>query len=522
MNPMVSTSKSKQRTEFGDFQTPTELARDICALLARRGIAPESIVEPTCGKGSILAAALEQFPHVKRAMGLDINAEYVSAACEAVSSQRYAGELDIHQSDFFETDWAKCLSGLPEPILVVGNPPWVTNAELGILSSRNLPKKANDGREKGLDALTGKSNFDISEWMLKRLLDVLNGRNAVLAMLCKTAVARKAVLHAWKTRMSLSDSSIFRIDAALHFKAAVDACLLICSFRLSERSRDCMIHDAFGHGEPEHRIGYRDDRLVADISRYDRRKHLQGEEIYKWRSGVKHDCAKVMELTREGSRYRNGLGELVELDDEYLFPMLKSSDVANDRTSEPRRWMLVTQRTVGDETDSLRLAARKTWDYLSRHGELLDRRASSVYRSRPRFSVFGVGPYSFAPWKVAISGFYKRLDFKVVGSIGEKPILLDDTSYFVACRTEPEATYVASLLNSPAASEFFRAFVFWDAKRPITVDLLRRLDLLKLAREMASEATMLEYISGFDERLGQRSSSIVAQGQLFPDAAHAL
>ncbi len=519
---MVSAGKNKRRTEFGDFQTPKQLARELCALLARHGINPESIVEPTCGTGSILVAALEQFPGVKCAIGLDINSGYVSAACDAVRSQAHARKLDIRQGDFFETDWEKHLSGLPEPILVVGNPPWVTNAELGLLGSRNLPNKANDGGEKGLDAITGKSNFDISEWMLKRLLDVLNGRSAVLAMLCKTGVARKTMVHAWKSRMGVKNSFIYRIDASRHFDAAVDACLLVCSFTLSERSTDCMIYSALEEGEPEHRIGYRDGRLVADVSLYDRWKHLQGDEIYKWRSGVKHDCAKVMELSREGSQYRNGLGELVELDDEYVFPMLKSSDLANGRTTDPRRWMLVTQKTVGDETDSLRLVACKTWNYLSSHAEFLDRRASTVYRSRPRFSIFGVGPYSFAPWKVAISGFYKRLEFRVVGTKAGKPILLDDTSYFVACRTEREAKYVASLLNSPTASEFFRAFVFWDAKRPITVDLLRRLDLLRLAREMGSEDTMLEYIRGFDKRLGQRSSSIVSQGQLFSGAAHCL
>ena len=107
--------------------------------------------------------------------------------------------------------------------------------------------------------------------------------------------------------------------------------------------------------------------------------------------------------------------------------------------------------------------------------------AGSIYRNRPRFSVFGVGDYTFAPWKVAISGFYKRLRFSVVGSSEGKPTVLDDTGYFVSCRTEEEANQVASLLNSEAAGQFFSAFVFWDAKRPITVDLLSRLDIMAIA-----------------------------------------
>ena len=119
----------------------------------------------------------------------------------------------------------------------------------------------------------------------------------------------------------------------------------------------------------------------------------------------------------------------------------------------------------------------------------MNKRASSIYRKRPAFSIFGVGDYSFAPWKVAISGFYKRLKFLVVGPFRGKPVVLDDTSYFLPCQTNGEALYLASLLNSSAARSFYSAFVFWDSKRPITAELLRRLDLRRLAKELGSEET---------------------------------
>jgi hypothetical protein len=62
-------------------------------------------------------------------------------------------------------------------------------------------------------------------------------------------------------------------------------------------------------------------------------------------------------------------------------------------------------------------------------------------------------------------------------------VVFDDTCYFLACSSGEEATVLADLLNSDLASEFFHAFVFWDAKRPITVELLDRLDLAALAAE---------------------------------------
>jgi hypothetical protein len=155
--------------------------------------------------------------------------------------------------------------------------------------------------------------------------------------------------------------------------------------------------------------------------------------------------------------------------------------------------MLVTQKAVGDETSVIRFVAPKTWAYLQRHGDFLDRRASSIYRNRPRFSAFGVGDYTFARWKVAISGFYKQLTFATIGPFAEKPVVLDDTSYFVSCQSDQEARYIADLLNSQPAREFFSAFVFWDAKRPITIDMLRRLDLSALAYELGSEETLASF-----------------------------
>src|SRR4029453_19077763 len=384
----------------------------------------------------------------------------------------------------FELDWPSILGELPTPILVVGNPPWVTNAQLGVIGSANLPIKSNFQRHQGLAALTGKSNFDISEWILHRFFELLAARDATVAMLCKVAVARKVLLHAWKSGRGPVHAELRSVDAARHFGAAVDACFLTAAFSASAApTTECIVYPAVGD-QPQSRIGYRDGQLVADLGRFERVKHLAGSSPHRWRSGIKHDCAKVFELRRErGDQYRNGLGELVDLESTYLYPMLKSSDVADATLREPTRWMLVPQRAVGEPTSDLHRIAPRTRRYLQKHAGLLRARARSIYRKRPPFSIFGVGDYSFAPWKVAISGLYKRLRFGVIGPHEGKSVVFDDTCYFLACSSGEEATVLADLLNSDLASEFFHAFVFWDAKRPITVELLDRLDLAALAAE---------------------------------------
>jgi hypothetical protein len=472
--------------EFGDFQTPLPLAAEVCALLSGRGIVPATIVEPTCGLGHFVLSALDLFPAAGY-LAAEINASYIGALAVSLRSRGDTATVRILQQSCFDIDWAATFRDLPEPILVLGNPPWVTNARLGSLGSTNLPAKTNFQRHSGLDAVTGKSNFDVSEWVLIRLLESLAGRRAWLAMLCKTIVARKVLLHAWKNGMALDGVEMRAIDAPAVFGAAVDACLLMCTLSATGTTTECHIYPDLWSPHPSSLIGWRDGQLLADASAYERWKHLVGGGPYTWRSGIKHDCSNVMELRKDIRSFRNGLGELVELEDEYLFPMLKSSDLANGPVADPVRWMLVPQRKVGDDTQAIARKAPKTWQYLLRHGEALDRRGSSIYRNRARFAVFGVGDYTFAPWKVAISGFYKRLTFSVVGNLEGKPTVLDDTCYFIPCQSEQEARFVASLLDSEIAREFFSAFIFWDAKRPITVELLRKLDLLALAREMGLE-----------------------------------
>jgi len=491
-------SKKTKQAEFGDFQTPPALARQVCQVLAMRGLRPASVVEPTCGAGSFLFAALDQFVDVRRAIGIEINLDHLNRVSEELARKRYARKVFLKHADFFETDWTEIIRGLPEPTLIVGNFPWVTNSALGSLGSSNLPTKSNFQNHRGLDAITGKSNFDISEWMMLRILESCRGRDATIALLCKTAVARKVLVRAWKTGIGLAQSDIYSICALDHFDASVDACLFVCRVSLST-SYDTSLYPSLEANSPTSAIGYRDHRIIANTSLFERWKHLavQGTTVtHRWRSGIKHDCASVLELERAGSVYVNGLGETVDLEDDYVYPMLKSSDIANPKADPSIKWMLVTQCSVGDDTKVIKHRAPRTWKYLSDHTGLLDGRASVIYKGRPRFAMFGVGPYSFAPWKVAISGFYKTLTFRAIGPVRNKPVVLDDTGYFLACADEEEARSVSTLLNGEAAQEFFRAFVFWDAKRPITADLLQRLDLTALSRTSGTPVVSFTPIQG--------------------------
>lgn len=446
--------------EFGDFQTPLALAQEVARTL---GDGFASIVEPTCGEGAFLEAAARTHAQL---YGFDISRTHLRAARDRVPNAKF------EHADFFSFDWAEFFAGLRAPILVLGNPPWVTSAEQGKIGGINLPRKNNFQEMKGLDALTGKSNFDVSEWMLLRLIDALIGRDAVLALLIKTSVARRVLAYAWKHALPISDSAIYTIDAAKHFDVAVSACLFSTRFGATG-DREARMHDALD-ARARSKIGWRDDHLVADTGAYDRAHALRGPAIKRWRSGIKHDAAAIFELTRgESGALVNGLGEHCELEEDRLFPLMKATELARGRKGA--RWILIAQKSTGEDTEALAKTHPKTWHYLDAHGAALDRRKSSIYKNRPRFSIFGVGEYSFAPWKVAISGLHKSLDFRLIGPRDDRPVLFDDTCYFAPCTNEQEGERMLDTLTR--SRDLLTSMIFWDAKRPITAELLNRVDL---------------------------------------------
>src|SRR5439155_4353761 len=178
---------------------------------------------------------------------------------------------------------------------------------------------------------TGKSNFDISEWMLIQLVRALRGRKATIAMLCKTGTARKLLRFAWQNDGRIANASLHRIDAKRHFGASVDACLLLA--RTGEAGPvEADVFDQLNAKRRSTTLGLAGQDLVSDIRAYRRLKHLEGLCPYQWRSGVKHDCASVMELRgSRGQTLENKLGEHVNIEPDYLFPLLKCSDLANGR-----------------------------------------------------------------------------------------------------------------------------------------------------------------------------------------------
>lgn len=270
-------------------------------------------------------------------------------------------------------------------------------------------------------------------------------------------------------------------------------------------------------------------------------EEFDGRCCFEWRQGVKHDCSKVMELKsalgqaktfnqqdtqnpeklvslnreqdfsslknsehdhshdhdssneREQSKnidgqvcvcLENGYGELVEIEPDAVYPLIKGSRFKQPLIHDFDKYVLVTQKKLREPTAHLSTQLPRTWAYLQVHREEFMRRKSSIYQNAPEFSMFGIGDYAFAPYKVGISGFAKRPLFAVLTTENLRPVMLDDTGYYLTF-TNYELAYTAMLmLNSAPVQHFIQSLAFVDSKRPYTKKLLSRLDFGKMLEKL--------------------------------------
>ena len=486
------------KAELGDFQTPPALVAEILKCLSKNNRYWERVFEPTCGRGNFISGLLAVDKPPKEIQGIEFEKEYFQAAkiiAENIAENMDSTRVVIQQAKIFDLDLRQNLKwNAKGNLLVIGNPPWVTNSQLGTLGSNNLPIKTNFKGLRGLEALTGHSNFDITEYIWIKLIQELVYEKPTIALLCKTSVARKVLQFAFDTKLKISNASIRLIDAKKWFKVSVSACLFCLDVGSDKPSYQADVYPNLSTSEPESTIGIVDKKLVADVKAYRKSAFLNGRSPLTWRQGLKHDAASVMELSCISEEvYQNKFKEIVDVESDYIYPLLKSTDLFHGKV-DSKRGVIVTQKKIGEDTSILQQSAPKLWKYLKYHSNQFDKRKSSIYKGKPAFSIFGIGDYSFSLYKVAISGFHKQPIFRIIFPINNRPIMLDDTCYFVPCNSLESAILVTCLFNSDICLDFIKSTTFLDAKRPITKKLLQSIDLNALISHIPQQQLIKQAI----------------------------
>jgi predicted RNA methylase len=126
--------------EYGDFQTPSELAADVLDLLRKRKTWTR-VLEPCCGIGNFLVEAVRRLPRSVEVRGIEIRPEYVQVANRRLAEAGQTGGV-VAVGDVFQLDAANVRWTSDGSLLVIGNPPWVTNSAQGLRGSENVPSKS--------------------------------------------------------------------------------------------------------------------------------------------------------------------------------------------------------------------------------------------------------------------------------------------------------------------------------------------------------------------------------------------
>ncbi len=488
--------------EFGDFQTPPALVDAILDCLSSSGNVWSRVLEPTCGRGNFIEGLLKQAKPPCEIQAIEIQEAHLYIA-KRIAEQSLVVRVVIQKANLFDLNLHQDLQwSITGPLLVVGNPPWVTNSELGILGSENLPHKKNIKGLRGIEARTGESNFDITEYIWLKLIKELASEHPTIALLCKTSVARNVLQYAFDMKLPITSASLRKIDAKKWFGAAVEACLFQVEIGSGEQQYKAAVYQDLFATKPEFTMAIVGKQLVGDMKAYEQVATTDGVCPISWRQGLKHDAASVMELTYDNTdSLRNKLDETVIVEHDYIYPLLKSSDLFHFGKSRPQKAVIVTQKRLGEDTYLLRQNSPQLWSYLTTHSNIFEQRKSSIYLNRPPFAIFGIGDYSFAPYKVAVSGLHKIPRFRAIGPVDGRPVMLDDTCYFIACYSPKQAAFLASLLNDPLCLNFVNSMIFTGSKRPITKKLLQRIDLRSLFNKIERQSLLLRAISEL-ENLG--------------------
>jgi hypothetical protein len=476
--------KDDSRIGYGDFQTSETLADLVISRILENKLTPTVVLEPTCGRGNFILSVLKQTTTYMKFYCIEIYKPYIWMSKFNIldyflsSTNRTVPHIEYLCKNIFDLQLNEVVKLDSEDfLLIVGNPPWVTNAQLGILNSDNLPKKSNFKGHNGFDAITGKGNFDIAEYISLMLLKAFSNINGEFAFLLKNIVIKNIINDQNYNRFRIGNIAQLGMDARKEFNVSADASLFYCKLN-SEPEYKCLRSSIYEpNGKSKDYFGYVDGKFVSSIKTYRGHKKYDGKSTLVWRQGVKHDCSKIMELEKINSHFLNQNNEEVFIEEDLVYGLLKSSDLNKDVIETTRKCTIITQKKIGEDTSYIADKYPQTFAYLESNKAYFDARKSKIYKDKAPFSIFGIGDYSFYKYKVAISGLYKQTKFSLILPLNDKPIMLDDTCYFIGFNNIIDAIIILIALNHETTQEFFNSLIFFDSKRVITKDILMRIDL---------------------------------------------
>jgi hypothetical protein len=481
------------RHTLGEYYTPDWLAHFVLERIGYHG--EGRLLDPSCGSGTFLALAYRLLKKQGRPFdsiaGIDVNplACLSAKANLLLSLDTWEAPLEL---PIYCADTLLNPPELEKFEFVVGNPPWV--------NWETLPPETRERSKalwlhyglfthRGFDSILGKGKKDLALLLTYAVMDKYLAEDGKMAFILTQSVLK-----------SSGAAEGFRRFNSPFQPQAVDDFSRVNLFSGAE-TRPIVLFLGKGKIEP---IPYTlwqspqksipDDAPASIIDKF-RQSHFVAEPIGKagsaWLTG-QVDAIQALRKLRGKSPYEahagvftggangvywlqvlgeeNGLLRVRNMPDaakiavpqvealiepEFVFPFLRGRDVARWQAIPSVHILVVQdpQRRMGYAENWLQAKYPYTYAYLSQFESLLRQRPTLkryFKADAPFYSMFDVGDYTFAPYKVLWHGFGKRkMAAAVVGSVDGKAIMSNQAMHpFIGLEDEDEAHYLAACLNS--------------------------------------------------------------------------
>ncbi len=146
------------------------------------------------------------------------------------------------------------------------------------------------------------------------------------------------------------------------------------------------------------------------------------------------------------------------LDDQYLFP-LASKEIWRKENTKPLKWVFLPyDRMKGKPLNKVKIKTIKGFDYLCSCKKELENRKGTLIKNFIDKGIWwfllGVGPYSFAPYKVIWEAYGKHSFLpKVLGSLNGQPWQGNQAMHaFIPCENLDDANRICRELQCPHIS----------------------------------------------------------------------
>lgn len=523
---------TKLRHSLGEYYTPDWLAE---LTLERVGYTGEGrLLDPACGSGTFLALALRRLPanydSLQGIAGIDRH----PLACLAARANLV---LHLGAPDSPQRLPVHCADAILQPPqigrfeTIVGNPPWVNWETLPATyreQSRALWEHYGLFPHSGLESILGKGKKDLSLLLTYGVLDAYLAQGGKLAFILSQTVLKSSGAGAGFRRFRLPDGVPLRalhVDDLSRLKmfpgVSTGAALLVLQkgqptrypvpytfWKRRKAGQSISMRDALGDvqaktrqipfvaqpiAEPE--SGWLSGKASAIAALH----HLRGESDYAAHAGVYTGGAnavywlEVLHQEEEGLlRVRNIIAGAKRpvpqvaalIEPQFVYPLLRGTDLQRWRAVPGAHILLVQDphKRRGYDEDWLREHYPRTYAYLAQFEDVLRARATfkRYYRhSSPFYSMFDIGDYSLAPFKVVWQGFGTHtMQAAVVGSVAGKAVLSNQAMHpFIGLHDEDEAHYLAACLNSAPFEYAVLSYSQKGSKSFAQPGLLKRLRL---------------------------------------------